>query len=122
MIVGTHALIYSKQAKRLRAFVRAKLMLASVDAGDGWLIFALPPAELGVHPTSGTAFNELYLMCDDLDGTMKDLKRRGVKFVGKVVSAGFGRMTSISLPGGGTLGLYEPRHKTAIEMRRKRRA
>ena len=122
MIVGTHALIYSKQAKRLRAFFRDKMKLRGVDAGDGWLIFSLPPAELGVHPTSGKAFNELYLMCDDLDATMKDLKRRGVKFAGKVVSAGFGSMTSIALPGGGTLGLYEPRHPTAISMKGKRRA
>jgi hypothetical protein len=121
MIIGTHALIYTRQAKRLRAFFRDKLKLRSVDAGDGWLIFSLPPAELGVHPTGGKDFNELYLMCDDLDATMKEMKRRGVKFAGKVVNAGFGSMTSIVLPGGGTLGLYEPRHKMAISVRKKRR-
>jgi predicted enzyme related to lactoylglutathione lyase len=113
MIIGTHALIYTRNAKRLRAFFRNTLRLKSVDAGDGWLIFALPPAELGVHPTSGRHYHELYLMCDDLDATMTQLKGRGVK-VAQPVSAGYGRMTSIALPGGGTLGLYEPRHRMAI--------
>ena len=121
MIIGTHALIYTRQAGRLRAFLKDKLRLRSVDAGEGWLIFALPPAELGVHPTGGKGYYDLYLMCDDLDATMKQLKARGVKFAGKVVGAGYGRMTSIALPGGGRLGLYEPRHKTAISVKKKRR-
>jgi hypothetical protein len=120
MIVGTHALIYTRNSKRLRAFFRDKLKFDGVDAGDGWLIFALPPAELGVHPTGGKSYHELYLMCDDLAATMKQLKQRGVRFARGVVSAGFGRMTGIALPGGGTLGLYEPTHPTAISRRRIR--
>ncbi|HTT68408.1 MAG TPA: hypothetical protein VMF70_10300 [Gemmatimonadales bacterium] len=121
MLIGTHALIYTRQARRLRAFVRDKLRLRSVDAGGGWLIFALPPAELGVHPTGGKGYHELYLMCDDLDATMRQLAGRGVTFAGGVVSAGYGRMTSIRLPGGGSLGLYEPAHRTAIGVRKRAR-
>ncbi len=118
MLIGAHTLIYSSDPARLRAFFRETLGLASVDAGRGWLIFALPPGELAVHPTDETdgsgPRHELYLMCDDLTATMTELAARGVTFARPVVEAGFGRMTAISLPDGGELGLYEPRHPTAL--------
>jgi predicted enzyme related to lactoylglutathione lyase len=114
VIFGVHSLIYTKDADNVRVFFRDTLKLPSVDAGHGWLIFALPPAELGVHPTEGDAHHELYLMCDDIDATIKDLSRKGVEFTGPIAEAGFGRMTAIKLPGGGELGIYEPRHPTAL--------
>jgi hypothetical protein len=112
VINGVHALIYSREADGVRSFFRDVLGGASVDAGDGWLIFALPPAELAVHPTEGTAHHELYLMCDDIEGTMRDLERKGVS-CGAVTDQGWGLVTSIRLPGGDELGLYEPRHPVA---------
>ncbi len=99
----------------MREFLRDVLELPNVDAGGGWLIFALPPAELGVHPTDGSRRHELYLMCDDIDATMASLRERGVEFKGPVTEAGFGRLATILMPGGGELALYEPRHPTAIE-------
>jgi predicted enzyme related to lactoylglutathione lyase len=110
MITGTHAILYSKDAQALRAFFRDVLEFDSVDTGDGWLIFTLPPAELGVHPTEETAAPELYLMCDDIDATVKELEGKGVEFVRPVEDAGWGLMTAMRIPGGGELGLYEPRH------------
>ncbi len=118
MLTGVHALIYAKQADEVRAFFRDVLGFRSVDAGRGWLIFALPPAELGIHPVNeedGAAEgHELYLMCDDLAATMAELAAKGVTFARPVTEAGFGTMTAIALPGGGELGLYEPRHPTAL--------
>jgi len=115
MITGIHALLYTPRADAVRAFFRDVLGFRSVDAGHGWLIFALPPAELGIHPTDGDGSHELYLMCDDLDATMAELTAKGVAFARPVTEAGFGRMTAIALPdGGGELGLYEPRHPTAL--------
>lgn len=113
MITGTHAIFYSPQADELRTFLKDVLGFGSVDAGEGWLIFKLPPAELGVHPGEGTQ-HELYLMCDDLESTISELKAKGAEFTGGITDAGWGRLTAIALPGGGTLGLYEPRHPTAI--------
>jgi len=112
MINGVHALIYAPDADKARAFFRDVLGFASVDAGHGWLIFALPPAELGIHPAPAPS-HELYLMCDDLDSTMQQLAAKGVKF-GKIEQAGFGSVTHIEVPGGGKLGLYQPRHPTAL--------
>jgi catechol 2,3-dioxygenase-like lactoylglutathione lyase family enzyme len=117
MIQGIHALIYAPDAERVRAFLRDVLGFPSVDAGHGWLIFGLPPAELGVHPTEGPPQQELYLMCDDVDATIAELAKKGVT-CGPVQDAGFGRVTSIPLPGGGTLGLYEPKHATALHLAR----
>jgi hypothetical protein len=116
MINGIHALMYAGDADKTRAFCRDVLRLPAVDAGHGWLIFGLPPAELGIHPTPGLPRHELYLMCDDLDATMADLTARGVTFAGPVEEAGHGRSTTIVVPGGGTLGLYEPRHPTALHL------
>ena len=116
MINGVHGIIFSKEADALRTFFRDVLGFQSVDAGGGWLIFALPPAELGVHPAEkdDAGRHELYLMCDDIEATMADLKNRGVQFAGPAENAGFGTMATINLPGGGQLALYEPRHTKAI--------
>jgi predicted enzyme related to lactoylglutathione lyase len=116
MIIGAHALLYAKKADEVREFFRDALKLPSVDAGHGWLIFALPPAELGIHPVEGEQYHELYLMCDDIDKTISDLKTRGVKFLRPVEDAAFGKVTAIELPGGGELGLYQPRHPTALHL------
>lgn len=118
MITGVHALVYAKNVEGVRGFFRDVLGLSSVDAGHGWLIFALPPAELGVHPTEEDPYHELYLMCDDVHATMAELKAKGVQFAGPVSEAGFGLVTSIQLPGGGELGLYQPKHPTAIPVPR----
>ena len=112
MITGAHAIIFSKDAEALRAFLGDTLGFRSVDAGGGWLIFGLPPAELAAHPAEEAGKHELYLMCDDIEATVAELEAKGVKFAGPVSEAGFGLMTSIELPGGGELGLYEPRHPT----------
>ena len=114
MITGVHALIYTTDAAADRAFFRDVLGLEHVDAHDGWLIFALPPAELGVHPTDGEPQHELYLMCDDITATMAELRAKGVEFTGLPTDAGFGQLAGIRLPGGGTLGIYQPRHPTAF--------
>ena len=113
MIIGAHAIIYSSAADETRAFLRDVFGFRSVDAGGGWLIFGLPPAELAVHPTDGESIHELYLMCDDLDATMDDLSAKGVECA-PVSEQRWGRLTSLALPGGATIGLYEPRHPTAI--------
>ena len=112
-IIGMHALIYSKKDEATRAFFRDVLDFPSVDAGRGWLIFAAPPAELAVHPAEGDEFHELYLMCDDIDATVADLKRKGVS-TGPIQEQRWGRVTQIALPSGDALGLYEPRHPTAL--------
>jgi hypothetical protein len=112
VITGAHAIIFSQHAEGLRAFLRDVLGFPSVDAGGGWLIFALPPAELAAHPTEGDPKHELYLMCDDIEATTAELEAKGVEFTGPVSDEGFGLMTAIRLPGGGELGLYEPRHPT----------
>ncbi len=112
MITGTHAIIFTQDAEGVRAFFRDVLEFPSVDAGNGWLIFALPPAELAAHPTDGPGQHELYLMCDDVHATVEELETKGVAFSGPVSDEDFGLMTAIRLPGGGELGLYEPRHPT----------
>ena len=113
MITGAHTIIYSPAAAEIRAFFRDVLEFSSVDAGDGWLIFALPPAELAMHPTDGVTKHELYLMCDDIHATIDELKRKGVDIAGPVTDLGWGLFTTLTLPGGTELGLYEPRHPTA---------
>ena len=115
MINGAHALIFSPDTEALRAFLRDTLGFPSVDAGGGWLIFALPPAELAAHPTEGDLRHELYLMCDDIEATVEELTGKGVALTGPVSDEGFGLVTAIKLPGGGELGLYEPRHPTALQ-------
>jgi len=118
MIVGTHAIIFAEDAERTRTFIRDVLGFKNVDAGEGWLIFKLPPAELGIHPIEPEASgrHELYLMCDDLDATIQELTARGVEFTGQPISAGFGRLVTLKVPGGGELTLYQPRHALAIDL------
>jgi catechol 2,3-dioxygenase-like lactoylglutathione lyase family enzyme len=114
VITGIHAVIFTADADQDRAFFRDVLELPSVDAGGGWLIFALPPAELAAHPSDDGGHHELYLMCDDVHRTIAELTDKGVEFSGPVSEEGFGLMTTIRLPGGGELGLYEPRHPTPL--------
>ena len=116
MITGIHALLYSKDADATRALFRDVLGFRAIDAGHGWLIFALPPAELGIHPEedAGESRAGLYVMCDDIESTVTDLRNKGVEIVRPVSDEGWGRVTAIRLPGGSELGLYEPRHPTAL--------
>jgi hypothetical protein len=114
MINGVHAIVYSKNVEAVRAFLHDVLELPSVDAGGGWPIFALPPAELAAHPTDGDTQFELYLMCTDINTTAEELKAKGVEFSNPISDQGWGLLTSIKLPGGGELGLYEPRHPTPL--------
>jgi catechol 2,3-dioxygenase-like lactoylglutathione lyase family enzyme len=107
VISGAHVTVFSRDAEATRAFFRDVLELDSVDAGGGWLIFALPPAELAVHPADGPPGHELYLMCDDLDAT---IERLGVAPARGVSDEAWGRVTYLDVPGIGELGLYEPRH------------
>lgn len=109
MIVGAHAIVYSANAAADRAFFREVLGLAHVDAGEGWLIFGLPPAEVAVHPSERNDVHELYLMCDDVAAFVADMKARRVT-CGPVMNRGWGLLTEITLPGGGRLGVYQPRH------------
>jgi catechol 2,3-dioxygenase-like lactoylglutathione lyase family enzyme len=112
MISGAHVVVYSKNAEADRAFFRDILGFKSVDAGHGWLIFALPPAEAAFHPSEEDV-HELYLMCDDLKTEMAALAKRGVH-CSKVEEARWGSITSVRLPGGGSIGLYQPKHPTAF--------
>ena len=125
MITGAHFLLYSKNPEADRKFFRDVLQFRAVDAGEGWLIFALPPAEMGIHPSSevpaqlhaehnllGTV---LYLMCDDLPSFVKSLQAKNVQCT-EVETAGWGIKTTIKLPSGGEIGLYQPRHPTAINL------
>ena len=114
MINAVHALIYSPDADADRAFLRDVVGLEYIDSGGGWLIFPLPPAELGVHPTDGEPHHELYLMCDDVERTVKELRAKGADFEGGIGDVGFGRLTTIRLPSGATLPMYEPKHPVAV--------
>jgi catechol 2,3-dioxygenase-like lactoylglutathione lyase family enzyme len=128
MITGAHFLFYSKNPEADRAFLRDVLGFRSVDVGEGWLIFALPPAELAVHPSGGNfvqahAGHELlgavlYLMCDDLGQTMKALAAKGVTCT-EIEKAPWGTKTTMPLPSGGEIGLYQPTHPTALSLDRK---
>jgi catechol 2,3-dioxygenase-like lactoylglutathione lyase family enzyme len=116
MINGAHVIIYSADAAADRAFLRDTLGFPGVDAGAGWLIFRLPPAEIAVHPTDGASKHELYLMCEDIARTLQDLAARGVEPTGPVSDEGWGLLTSVSLPSGSELGLYQPRHPVAYNL------
>jgi catechol 2,3-dioxygenase-like lactoylglutathione lyase family enzyme len=116
MITGAHVILYSKDADADRAFFRDVLQFKSVDAGHGWLIFALPPAEAAMHPAGEDARHELYLMCDDLEAEIAALKAKGVACA-KVENARWGFVTRIALPGGGQVGLYQPKHPTALGLK-----
>src|SRR5262245_40839224 len=109
MITGLHAVIYTRNANADRAFFRDVLGFPCVDAGDGWLIFAAPPSEVACHPAESNGKQELYLMCDDIQKEIARLATRSVR-CGTVSDEGWGLLTTIRLPGGSDLGLYEPRH------------
>jgi predicted enzyme related to lactoylglutathione lyase len=113
VITGVHSIIYSQDADGVRAFFRDVLEFPSVDAGGGWPIFALPPGEVAAHPTDGAAKHELYLMCDDIHATVEELRGRGAEVSRAIDEQAWGLVSAIKLPGGGELGLYEPRHPTA---------
>lgn len=110
MITGAHIMIFSRDPQSDREFLRDVLELPCIDSGGGWLIFKLPPAELGVHGGEKNDVHELYLMCDDVDATVAELRRKGVE-CDAIGQREWGRVTSVPLPGGGKLGLYEARHQ-----------
>ena len=116
MISGTHVIVYSKDAEADRTFFRDVLGLNSVDAGRGWLIFSLPPAEAAFHPSEQNNVHELYLLCDDLKAEMASLAAKGVT-CSEVDEQRWGSITKIQLPGGGQIGLYQPKHPLAIGLK-----
>jgi len=113
MIFGAHTVLYSKDAEADRLFLKDILGFPSVDAGHGWLIFALPPAEAAIHPAEENGPHELYLMCDDLPSEIASLAAKGVQ-CSLPQEARWGSLTKVPLPGGGHIGLYQPRHPIAI--------
>ena len=114
MIAGAHTILFAEDAERARAFLRDVLGFESVDAGDGWLIFALPPAEVGVHPSEGDTKHTLSFICDDVQATAAELRERGVEVRGEPEDLGFGVGVPVVLAGGVDVLLYEPRHETAL--------
>ena len=115
MITGVHAIVFSPEAAKVRAFFADVLGLSSADAGGGWPIFALPPAELAVHPADGDGRHELYLMCDDIHATLAELRDKGVEVACGVSDQGWGLLASVRLPDGGELPIYEPRHRSPLQ-------
>ncbi len=115
MINGAHIVIYSKDAEADRKFFRDVLKLSSVDAGHGWLIFAMPPAEAAFHDSENNDKHELYFMCDDIAATLKDLQSKKVK-VSAVHEQRWGRLATLTLPGGGKVGIYEPKHSSPLKL------
>jgi catechol 2,3-dioxygenase-like lactoylglutathione lyase family enzyme len=114
MINGAHMIVFGDDADAARTFFRDTLGMRSEDAGGGWLIFALPPAEVAFHP--GGESHELYLMCDDVNATREELEGKGVEFTEPVSEQGFGLMTRFKVPGAGQLGLYQPKHPTPLDL------
>ena len=114
-ITGAHVLLFTPEAEALRATLRDAIGWDFVEAHPGWLIFALPPAELGVHPSDGTS-HELWLICDDLDATVAELRGKGIEFAGESTEEDFGTWIRMRLPGGVDVPLYEPKHPLAIDI------
>lgn len=110
MIVGTHAIIYSKNAEADKEFFKNILKLTNLDVGNGWLIFGLPPSELAVHPSTENESHELYLMSDDIKSFVQEISKRSIT-CSELQDQGWGILTSLKLPGGGPLGVYQPRHE-----------
>jgi hypothetical protein len=115
MLTGAHAIIYSKNPDADRAFLRDVLRLPNVDVGHGWLIFGLPPAEVAVHPAEESNRHELYLMCDDINAFVAQMTAVNVP-CSAVKDQGWGILTEVTLPGGGKLGVYQPRHARPPEV------
>ena len=113
MITGAHVILYSTDADADRAFLQNLLGTTTVDAGGGWLILALPPGEVAVHPSDGPQHHELYLLCDDIEATMATLRSRGVEFTKEVSDAGWGLLSALRLPDGSELPIYQPKHPVA---------
>ncbi|HEV8702198.1 MAG TPA: extradiol dioxygenase [Candidatus Polarisedimenticolia bacterium] len=120
MIIGAHSIIYSKDPDADRAMLRDVLGLPHVDVGDGWLIFGLPPAEVAVHPSDENDVHEFFLMCDDVKALTADMKKQGIACA-PVQSLGWGLLTQIPLPGGGKIGVYQPRHARPGSMSPKKK-
>lgn len=109
MIIGAHSIVYSKKPEADRAFLRDVLRLPNVDVGDGWLVFGLPPAEIAVHPSKKNDIHEFYFMCDDVAAFVAAMAEHGVAR-SPIHAMGWGQLTQLTLPGGGKLGVYQPRH------------
>jgi catechol 2,3-dioxygenase-like lactoylglutathione lyase family enzyme len=116
MISGAHIIVYSKNAQADRTFFRDVLNFKYVDAGHGWLIFALPPGEAAVHPSDESGSHELYFVCEDLKAEMASLAKKGVN-CSEVQEPRWGSITKMRLPGGGEVGLYQPKHPTALALK-----
>lgn len=114
MIHGAHVILYSQNADADRAFFRDVLGYPFADAGDGWLIFALPPAEVAVHPSEKNDVHELYLMCDDVQALVTRMESMNIR-CSEITEQGWGALTQITLPGGGKLGIYQPRHASPLK-------
>ena len=114
MITGMHAIVFSPEAQKTRAFFADVLGLSSVDAGGGWPIFALPPAELAVHPADGNTSHQLYLICDDIHATLAELQGKGAEVAREVSDEGWGLLASVRLPDGSEFPIYEPRHPSPL--------
>lgn len=114
MINGVHAIVFSPDAEKVRSFFADVLNLESADAGAGWLIFALPPAELAVHPANDGSRHELYLMCDDIRATLAELRGKGVETARDVSDEGWGLLAAIRLPDGSEFPIYQPRHPSPL--------
>jgi predicted enzyme related to lactoylglutathione lyase len=115
VITGMHAIVFSPQAEKVRAFFADVLGMPSADAGAGWLIFALPPAELAVHPADGASHHELYLMCDNIDVTLAELEGKGAEVAREVSDQGWGLLAAIRLPDGSEFPIYQPRHPSPLQ-------
>jgi hypothetical protein len=116
MLIGAHSIIYSIAPEADRAFLGDVLRLPNVDVGEGWLIFGLPPAEVAVHPSNENDGHEFYLMCDDIDAFVEEMKTHNIAST-PVQDQGWGRLSQITLPGGGKLGIYQPQHARPAPMR-----
>jgi hypothetical protein len=110
VITGIHAVVFSPQAEKVRGFFADTLGMTSVDAGGGWPIFSLPPAELAVHPADGDSHHELYLMCDDIHASLAELRSKGAEIARDVSDQGWGLLAAIRLPDGSELPIYQPLH------------
>jgi len=121
MIIGAHSIIYSKNPEADRVFLRDVLGMPHVDVGEGWLIFGLPPAEVAVHPGDENDVHEFYLMSDDIKGFVAEMQKRKTA-CGPVQNQGWGMLTQVTLPGGGRLGVYQPRHARPKAMAGKKKA
>jgi hypothetical protein len=126
MITGIHAMFYSSQPKKLRTFIKQKLRFASTDVGEGWLIFDLPGAEMGCHPADAAegkkaGTHDISFYCDDIHKTVRELRRRGVKFTDDVADHGYGLVTHFKMPGGVEVQLYQPRYRKQMSKGKPRK-